>query len=248
MIEEEKISFTSGIRTEDNLANYWLMQVTLRLRREICWLQNEQRINIESINPVLPEFPDKLSSILNIEKFYERKIDFFENDVTAKYLSNKLDFPESETAPTLIPGSFSWVVKNLNLDYFSCFVLMLGAAPLIDNTIGSIISYCLLDQNKIKPNISLVQKLWDNKNEIIKLNDPSHPLFRFGLIQFQNNYNFENNFETPYFVPPTVLNQLLFPDSPLPSSLQIITYSENEIIQAEFDDIIAEKDIIGQCK
>ena len=40
----EPAAFTPGVRTDDPLAYYWLSQVTLRLRREVCWLWRERRL------------------------------------------------------------------------------------------------------------------------------------------------------------------------------------------------------------
>jgi len=42
-MKPESFTFLPGIRCEDRLARHWLRQVTLRMRREVCWLWRERQ-------------------------------------------------------------------------------------------------------------------------------------------------------------------------------------------------------------
>ncbi len=218
------ISFTPGITVNDKLAGYWLKQVTIRLRREIWWNWHERGLIPEENTSSLPPFTDKIPSIMEMEHVNNTKKIFLEKDTTAHFLNSKLNMKIPKIINSSPQGSFSWVSKQLKLDKISCFTLALAVETIIDNTLGSVISSCLNDPDKHQPNLALIQKLWDNPNDVINLSDPAHPLFMYGLLQTQqpDNFNLENRFNTPFYTSSAIASQLISPVDSLPRSLQYI--------------------------
>lgn len=222
--EKEPVVFSPGLYADDELANYWMRQVTIRLRREICWCWYERGALPDSHHASLPPFGDKASSALDMSRFREEKIMFCQTDPTAKYLTGQL-----EAAPPMgkqaVRGSFGWVVRELCLDSISSFVLALGLVAAFDSTAGSVVSACLNDPLKTYPNLALAQKLWDRPEQVLTMADPAHPLFRYGLLQLggRTAYSYsEIDWESPVTAPSLVADQLLFPGSSLPPALALI--------------------------
>jgi hypothetical protein len=228
--EEEPVTFSPGLYAEDACANYWMRQVTLRLRREICWCWYERGALPGSGSATLPPFTDKVPVILDMSRFWEDKNRFYQTDPTAQYLTEQL-----KTAPPSdkqsVQGSFGWVVRRLNLDPISSFVLALGLGAAFDNAMGSVIATCLNDPARTHPNLALAQKLWYHPEQVLRMADPAHPLFSHGLLQLggqtPRNYR-EIDWESPVTVPSLVANQLLFPNLPLPHSLNQAGLENNE--------------------
>lgn len=206
------IAFTPGLEGEDPLGNYWLGQVTTRLRREICWLWHERGALAGEQRGSLPPFSHKLSSALDLTRYAQEKQQFFAADETAHYLTSLLGAaPPEESDPPR--GSFAWVAKELELDDASCFVFALGLFPIIDSAAGTVMAACLNDAARTYPTLALAQRLWDEPEKILALSDPAHSLFRFGLLQGPGNGR-ENNpgsdWETALEVPAILARLLLF--------------------------------------
>ena len=83
------MSFSPRLAIEDPLAAHWLRDVTLRLRREICWLWRERGVLAGLTMPVsaLPPFTDRLAATLDLARYDEEKRAFFVQDATAGYLT-----------------------------------------------------------------------------------------------------------------------------------------------------------------
>jgi hypothetical protein len=178
------VTFSPDLRADDPLANYWLRQVTLRLRRELCWRWHECGLTPKDENVSVPPFSDKTSAALDLTRFWEHKQKFFASDVTARYLTEQIVAkPPTVSAAGIRRGSFSWAVKQLSLDPAAVFLFALTLAPAFDASVGSIISACLNDCAKSSPNLSLLQKLWDRPEEALLLAYAQHPLFRSGLLK-----------------------------------------------------------------
>jgi len=221
--QKESVAFTPDLRAADALANYWMRQVTIRLRREIAWCWHERGMQPATDFATLPPYTDKLSTILDLGRFYGEKQDFYLTDPTARYLTGELN-REPDPAPYPLPerGSFGWVVKELALPDVARFILALSLSAAFDANMGSVVAACLNDQNKVLPTLALAQKLWDEPDEVLSVADPVHPLFRNGLIHFsaQNGpYFSDTNWNAPLNVPSLVARQLLFPDTPFPHGL-----------------------------
>src|SRR2546421_7924589 len=120
--QKEFITFSPALRADDELANYWLRQVTLRLRREPCWRWHECGLQAKD-DTSLPPFADKVAASLDFTRFWEQKQRFFSNDVTALYLSEQIAAkPPLVATHDVDRGSFSWVVAQLSLDPAAIFL------------------------------------------------------------------------------------------------------------------------------
>jgi hypothetical protein len=219
------ITLSPALRANDAWANYWMRQVTLRLRREICWCWYERGLLPDSHPGSLPPFTDKVSEILDMSRFWEEKSMFYRTDPTARYLTEQLeaDPPDADERPAR--GSFVWVVDQLDLDDVSAFIMALGLAVAFDSAVGSVVAACLNDPAKTHPNLALAQKLWDQPDQVLRVADPAHRLFGHGLLQLagQSPHAYsEIDWDSPIRVPWLVANQLLFPGSPIPHSLSPI--------------------------
>ena len=62
----EFVTFSPDLRAADACANYWMRQVTIRLRREICWCWHERGLQSGSAAAVLPPFSDKVLHTLDV--------------------------------------------------------------------------------------------------------------------------------------------------------------------------------------
>lgn len=244
--ENQSITFSPGLYAGDNYASYWLYQVTTRLRREICWCWHERGMMsgtnfVDNLSTILPPFVDKTNVALNLSRYWDEKNRFFKTDKTASFLTDQLNLQQPEKNKNPVRGSFEWVVNKLNLDDTSSFVLALGLIVHFDNAVGSIISSCLNDSAKTYPNLALAQKIWDYPEKILMLADSSHPLFRYGLLQYhdnsKNNHS-EINWDGLIWIPSIVANQLLFPNSFLPSVLNVIS-KESDFIISDTTNLVA---------
>lgn len=237
--QKEFVTFSPELRADDELANYWLRQVTLRLRRELCWRWHECGLQPKDGTSSLPPFADKVAASLDLTRFWEHKQRFFSSDVTARYLSEQIAAkPPLVATSGIAHGSFGWVVAQLRLDASAVFLLALALAPAFDASVGSVIAACLNDPAKTLPNLSLLQKLWDRPREALLLADPLHPLFRSGLIKAgeQANSSYAQiNWESAITMPAIVASQLLFPETRWPHGLEALDNQDEdrELTEAE---------------
>lgn len=88
--KKEFITFSPDLRAGDACANYWMRQATVRLRREICWCWHERGLQPVNDLTVLPPFSDKVSTTLDMSRFWAEKQDFYRTDTTAHYLTEQL--------------------------------------------------------------------------------------------------------------------------------------------------------------
>lgn len=232
-------TFSPNLHVEDLHVNYWLRQVTLRLRREIYWRWYEsgmlQHTTFPPSNPtspfdttVLPPFADKAVEALSQSRDWEKKNRFFKTDSTMKYLSQQLQTTPPPTSEEIFArGSFGWVIDKLRLDNVSSFVLAMALIVPFDSAAGSVISACLGDSMKSHPTLALAQRLWDYPEQVLTLFDPSHPLRRYGLLRFSKQYGnnspyTETNWDDKIEMAPLLVNQLLFPNLPMPEYLRAV--------------------------
>jgi hypothetical protein len=219
---EEPITFSPNLRAGDARANYWMRQVTIRLRREICWCWHERGAQPINAPAVLPPFSDKVSTTLDLSRFWAEKQEFYSTDETARYLTAQVQAKPPREVKKPTQGSFDWAVQVLELDDVAQFVLALGLTIAFDGSMGTVIACCLNDQNKVHPTLGLAQRLWDQPEQVLQLTDQLHPLFRCGLIRYSSqsaHYYAETAWDAPITVPSLVANQLLFPKSPYPHGL-----------------------------
>jgi hypothetical protein len=107
------VTFSPAIRAADSSANYWLRQVTVRLRREISWIRHERGVMPETRSGALPPYIDKAQAALDMSRFWEEKTGFMQNDVTARYLTELLHKDPPLVDEDSVQGSFGWVVDTL---------------------------------------------------------------------------------------------------------------------------------------
>lgn len=185
----------------------------------------------------LPPMVDRASDSLDLSRYWAEKKTFFSEDVTAKYLTDRLD----EHPPQNVKsgrGTFGWVIDELRLDEISSFVLALGLASAFDASFGAVIASCLNDSNRIYPNLLLAQRLWDCPEDVLLLSDPMHPLFSHGLLSrggAAHRHYSEAFSEQPLTVPPVVAMALLSDRSSIPSGLLELDTkgrSEDELTEA----------------
>ncbi len=241
--KEHLVTFSPALRADDELANYWLRQVMLRLRRELCWRWHECGLQPNDETISLPPLADKVVASLDQTRFWEHKQAFFSIDVTARYLTEQIVAePPSVAARDIAQGSFAWVVAQLRLDEAARFLLALALAPAFDASVGSVIAACLNDPTKSLPNLSLLQKLWDRPEEALLLADPLHPLFSSGLIKAgdQANSNYvQINWDSAITVPAIIANQLLFPRTRWPHGIEPLDSQDEDRVLTEAERLLS---------
>lgn len=178
------IGFLPTLRAGDTLAEHWLRNVTLRLRRELCWLWRERAPDAaNSRNGALPPFTDRLGSVLDLARYASDKTRFFLEDETAVFLTSLISQP-APVSPDRYPperGSFSWVARELELSEVDCFVFALALGPAIDSAAGAVYAACLNDSSRTAPTLALAQRLWDDPAALLAFSGPAHPLFTYRL-------------------------------------------------------------------
>ena len=215
---KEFVTFSPTLRADDVCANYWMQQVTIRLRREVWWAWHER--GLQPVNAAtLPPFADRLSTTLDLSRFWTEKQEFYRTDPTAQYLSEQLLKKPPRLSSRLVRGSFSWVAETLELDDVARFVLALGTSVALDASMGSVISACLNDPSKSLPNLALAQRLWDDPKQVLAIADPFHALFRYGLIKYSGQHLTETLWDAPLTVSSLVARQLLFAETAFPCGL-----------------------------
>lgn len=230
MAKSENIVFSPKLRAGDELANHWMRQATLRTRREIGWIWHERGLGVGHQPGELPPVADKASESLDLSRHCEEKLRFFAEDVAAKYLTEQIGH-EPPTIKDSRRGSFSWVVNELGLDDISAFALGLGLASVFDASFGAVIAACLNDHSRIYPNLMLIQRLWDNPEDVLVLSDPMHPVFASGLLRKSSTaarqYS-ETFWEQPLAVPSMVARELLAEKPIASAGLKLLDPAEPE--------------------
>ena len=240
--QSEQVVFSPNLWADDELANYWMRQATLRSRREIAWMWHERGLSASPQSGELPPLVDKASESLDLSRHWVEKQQFFARNVAAKFLSEQLAAPPP--MPTdMRRGSFGWVITELGLDDVSAFALALGLASACDASFGAVIAACLNDHARIYPNLMLIQRLWQRPEDVLTLADPMHSLFRYGLLRrsMPSARPYADTFwEQPLAVPSLVARVLLFDGEMSPSGLTLLDPAQSEQGDlAETDKLIA---------
>lgn len=215
---DRPIVFQPTLDVEDTLAAYWLRQVTLRLRREICWLWRERGLlaGAAQAGSLLPPFSDRLQAVLDLSRYDQDKRAFFADDETARWLSEQIDAmpPSGRGTPPPLRGGFGWVAAELVLAPVDRFVLALALSASVDSAAATVYAACLNDPGRVRPTLALAQRLWDIPAEVGALADPGHRLYRYGLLSSSGT-----DWDAPLALPAAVARQLTFPSAALPASL-----------------------------
>ena len=231
----ENIVFSPNLRADDELANYWMRQATLRSRREIAWIWHERGLPEQAQLGELPPVVDRVSESLDLSRHWAEKCQFFAENIAARYLTEKLQSKPPKPGK-FRRGSFGWVVRELRLDDVSSFALGLGLAAAFDASFGAVIAACLNDHSRIYPNLMLIQRLWDSPEEVLVLSDPMHAIFSFGLLHrsamVQRQYA-ETFWEQAFAVPSMVARELLSANPVVPAGLELLGSEKAEAAELE---------------
>ncbi|HJR36109.1 MAG TPA: hypothetical protein VJ817_14225, partial [Gemmatimonadales bacterium] len=193
----------------DPIGYHWLSQVTLHLRRELCWLWQERT---GGAGEGLPPAADRVGETLDLTRYAETRKRFFREDPTARFLTDRLEEPAPRPpARKLAPGSFGWVVSELGLAPAGCFVLAFGLQPVVDSAAGLIYAACANDPSRTYPTMGLAHRLWEAPDELLGCFDPTHPLVLHGLLS-----SLPGGWQDPITVHPVIAGQLLGMDGPAP--------------------------------
>ncbi|MEO8526436.1 MAG: ATP-binding protein, partial [Caldimonas sp.] len=127
---------------------------------------------------------DPAQDSLDLLRHHDARQAFFVDDVTARWLSERIAEAAAITAPSNGAAAGRWqrVVDALGLDPAACFVLACALAARADASFGAVAASLLNDANKSFPTLALAQRLWDDPLAVLPCADPAHPLFRSGLI------------------------------------------------------------------
>ncbi len=209
--------FQPGLLVGDPLAEHWVRQATLRLRREISWLWR-QRGTQEQAGGVLPPMVDALSEAIDLARYEDDRQVFFREDPTAAYLTELIARPPSIRSTARGPrGGFQWLVETLSLKDADCFALALALGRVLDSAQGPVIAACQNDLGATEPTLALMQRLWDAPEAVLRLLDPGHPLAAHGILDPPPAH-----WESPLGVAPVVARQLLFPEAGAPDALRAV--------------------------
>ncbi|MGH8051474.1 MAG: ATP-binding protein [Arenimonas sp.] len=218
-LENLPASFTPDLRVNDPLTASWLAETTLRLRREICWLWQQKGNARNAQSDILPPVTDTLSESLDLLRFSDDKKNFFDNDTTARYLSENIQSLRDSRKHD--HGPWDAVCHRLALDEEAQFLLALGLLVRIDPASSAVMAACQNDNQKMLPTLALAQRLYEAENGFSRI-DVAHPLFRTGLLGFQNELN-NAGWHQGYEVSPLVASALVLDDGRVPAGMRLVT-------------------------
>jgi AAA+ superfamily predicted ATPase len=90
--------------------------------------------------------------------------------------------------------------------------------------------------------LTLAQKLWDEPNDVLRLADPFHPLFRNGLVAYVNrggHFQTDTGWDAPFSTPSLVASQLLYPTTLLPQGLSPVVTDQKTDKLSETEHIVS---------
>jgi hypothetical protein len=207
----EPTVFTPAATVADRCAEAWLRQATLRLRREVCWRWRQQGVaQPDPDTPPPVNAGERLQESLDLLRYWEAKQAFFRSDATAAYLTAKIEESPPPSDGSALQGSFSWVVKALELDDVAAFVLALALLARLDAAAGPVLAACQNDPARSEATLGLVQRLWDRPEKCLLLANPAHALWRYGLLQrLPASAAATTDWDAPLTVPPLLAETLL---------------------------------------
>ncbi len=194
------------LRVADAQVAAWLTQVTLRLRREIAWLRRQRGGVAEDAAPSA----DPAQDSLDLLRFHDARDAFFADDVTARWLGERIAEATVISAPEKRTATSRWqrAVEALDLDPAACFVLACGLAARADAAFGAVAASALNDASRPFPTLALAQRLWDDPLAVLACADAAHPLYRSGLLAAPAARD-GNDWNVPLQVPAAVARALL---------------------------------------
>ncbi len=213
-------TFQPLLQVGDALSEYWLRQVTVRLRREIAWLWY-QRTGERNAPDKLPPFTEPLPEALDQTRFAAQRARFFREDETAGYLTELLREAPPETRGQPARGSFTWVARELNLTPLDRFVLALAICPVIDSSAETVLAASLGNPAARAPTLALAQRLWDEPEAVLTIATTTHPFFRYGILS-EPDPGHGIRHDSPLAIPPEIARALVTPKPTLPPYLVVL--------------------------
>ncbi len=207
----EPVALNPDLAVADAACAWWLAQVTLRLRREVAWCWHQRGVSPRAPGE-LPAIGDASQDSLDLLRFRDDKRRFFETDVTARYLDERLaafDLPGRalDRAPER-RGDWRWIARECQLTPAAQFVLACALMGRADAAIGPVCAACMNDGTRPWPTLALAQRLWDEPVEIAACADAGHALFRHGLLNLPPGRD-ALDWTQPLEMPPRVAHELL---------------------------------------
>jgi vesicle-fusing ATPase len=196
----------------DPACAHWLAQVTLRLRREIAWCWHQRGQGAAPAPGALPPITDAGQDSLDLTRFRHDKRMFFDEDVTARYLTGCIDAVAAPRPEPWRRGSWDWLARECRLTPAAQFVLACAMAARIDAALGAICAACQNDLSRPWPTLALAQRLWDGPLAVAACADADHVLFRHGLLGLPPGRD-ALDWHQPLDMPAAVAQALLDPGS-----------------------------------
>lgn len=199
----------------------WLAQVTLRLRREVAWCWHQRGADAEPLPGALPPAGDAVQDSLDLTRFRDEKRAFFDRDIAARYLSERLAALELARLRPSRRGDWTWLASECALTAAAQFVLACALAGRADASIGAVCAACQNDLSRPWPTLALAQRLWDEPLAIAACADAGHALFRHGLVQLpvgRDSLDWQQPLEMPALVAQALLDGQCLPSGMLRQS------------------------------
>ncbi len=219
-------AFTPGLECRDGFTAYWLEQVVLRMRRELCWAWRQ--------NPAaqILNATDAIAEVVQRNSLEEQRKRFFAEDETARYLSEQIAASSARRRSRASRGSFQWLAQELKLSGGEVFAVALVLAAARDSATGEVIAALHGDARRTQPTLSLAQRLWDDPKALLPVASRSHALFRMGiLLATEEGPSVE--WRSPLGMSARVAEFLEVAGTALPAELELLC--SEETLQAEPD-------------
>jgi hypothetical protein len=216
------MAFNPKLAAADPLAASWLAEITLRLRREICWLWY-QRAGVQGDTGArLPPLGDATADSLDLTRFADEKRRMFDTDVSARYLTEQIALLRQTRKDS--PGPWSTIAHRLELDDAAQLVLALGLIARADAACASILGACHDNPARTLPTLALAQRLCDEPGALLAL-DAAHRLFRFGLLCLHADGS-ASDWNKAFEIMPPIATACLLIDGGVPAELRLLTADE----------------------
>lgn len=199
---------TPGIRVDDPVLVFWLSQVNLRVRREVCWAWQQRVGHADPHSGALPPVTDAAAANLDLVRYVAARERFFTEDPAASFLTEKLAELEEPVLDDPARGSWTWLAKSLGLNPAEQFVFALAIAHHLDSGLGPIFATCMNDLSRPFPTVALAQRLWSDPSATAACASAFHVLFRYGMLLRSDAQETGMDWQRP-LVPPAAVVRLL---------------------------------------
>ncbi len=213
-------AFTPGLENRDGYTAYWLEQVVLRMRRELCWAwRQDPAARSRGVTDVMADAVERASS-------EEQRWSFFMEDAAARYLSQAITATPLRRKHHASRGGLQWLAEALQLTRAEIFAVALMLAAARDAATGEVVAALQGDQRRSQPTLGLAQRLWEEPKAMLALASRSHLLFRMGILRIADE-GAGMEWRSPLWMPGMVAQCLEHPSGPLPADLEVLCYGKS---------------------